>query len=171
VTLHSIEPGDVTYEDFCPCGRRLAKQMREEGADVVIALTHMRVPNDELLAHEVPEIDIILGGHDHHYDVKPVGSHGTYVLKSGTDFRDITVLRLEFTDVKGPRPIKVLGHQHVEITSDIAEDPEMKSLVQECQSQVGDSMDKVIGTSAVDLDCRFSSIRTSETNIGNFITM
>eukprot|EP00913_Durusdinium_trenchii_P018925 g17783.t1 len=46
----------------------------------------------------VPEVDVILAGHDHHYDVKPVGPHGTYVLKSGTDFRDITVLNLEFTD-------------------------------------------------------------------------
>lgn len=28
----------------------------------MIALTHMRMPNDEILALEVPEIDIILGG-------------------------------------------------------------------------------------------------------------
>ena len=35
-----------------------------------------RVPNDELLANEVPEVDVILAGHDHHYDVKPVGSLG-----------------------------------------------------------------------------------------------
>ena len=29
---------------------------------MVIALTHMRMPNDEILAREVPEIDLILGG-------------------------------------------------------------------------------------------------------------
>ena len=27
-------------------------------------------------------MDIILAGHDHHYDVKPVGPHGTYVCSS-----------------------------------------------------------------------------------------
>jgi len=170
VTLATLDPKDVEYEDFCPCARRLAKQLKErQGAEIVIALTHMRVPNDELLAHEVAEVDVILGGHDHHYDVKPVGPHGTYVLKSGTDFRDITTLQLEFTDEKSPRPFKVLDTKHVEITEDIKEDEEMRVFVDGCLSKVGSAMDKVIGETAVDLDCRFASIRTKETNIGNFV--
>jgi 5'-nucleotidase len=37
------------------------------GAEVVLALTHMRAPNDLLLLQQVPEIDAVLGGHDHHY--------------------------------------------------------------------------------------------------------
>ena len=38
----------------------------------MIALTHMRNPNDVKLAENVDEIDLILGGHDHIYDVKQV---------------------------------------------------------------------------------------------------
>lgn len=171
VTLATIDPSEVIYEDFCPCGRRLAKHLKEkDGAEIVIALTHMRVPNDELLAHEVPEIDIILGGHDHHYDVKPVGPHGTYVLKSGTDFRDITVLQLTFTDNPGSRAFEVTHTEHVEIVSSIEEDPEMKVFVDDCMAKLGAAMDVVIGQVAVDLDCRFSSVRTQETNVGNFVT-
>jgi hypothetical protein len=30
----------------------------------------MRQPNDILLAQQVPEIDAVLGGHDHHYNVR-----------------------------------------------------------------------------------------------------
>ncbi|CAK9114400.1 unnamed protein product, partial [Durusdinium trenchii] len=53
VTLATINPSEVEYEDFVPCARRLAKQLKEqERAEIVIALTHMRVPNDELLANE-----------------------------------------------------------------------------------------------------------------------
>jgi len=173
VTLATINPGEVDYEDFCPCARRLAKQLKEqERAEIVIALTHMRVPNDELLANEVPEVDIILGGHDHHYDVKPVGPHGTYVLKSGTDFRDITALQLEFTDSaeSGSKAFQVIDHKHVEIDSSIVEDPEMKVFVDGCMSKLGAAMDLVVGATAVDLDSRFASIRTKETNIGNFVT-
>jgi len=129
----------------------------------------MRVPNDELLAHEVgDEIDLILGGHDHHYDVKPVGPHNCYVLKSGTDFRDITVLELNYTD--SGRGFDIKAHRHEEINGSITEDPEMAALVAECEAKVGSEMDKVIGETAVDLDSRFTSIRTKETNIGNFIT-
>mmetsp|Transcript_82483 Transcript_82483/g.229958 ORF Transcript_82483/g.229958 Transcript_82483/m.229958 type:complete len:1740 (-) Transcript_82483:51-5270(-) len=169
VTLHTLEPSDVVFEDFCDCARRLGRQLREDGADVVIALTHMRVPNDELLANEVAELDLILGGHDHHYDVKPVGPHGTYVLKSGTDFRDITAVRLRFNDGAGRRAVEVLHTQHVEIVSSITPDPTMQELVDDCIAKVGKSMDKVLGETAVDLDGRFSSIRTQETNLGNFV--
>jgi len=135
-------------------------------------LTHMRVPNDELLAHTVADIDVILGGHDHHYEVKPVGPHGIYVLKSGTDFRDITVLQLEFLSEPGAdgKSFRVGTTEHAEIVSSIAEDPDVKVFVDECVSKVGAAMDKVIGETAEDLDCRFTSIRTMETNVGNFVT-
>ena len=32
-----------------------------------MAVTHMREPNDARLAAEVPELDVVLGGHDHNY--------------------------------------------------------------------------------------------------------
>ncbi len=32
-------------------------------------MTHMRMPNDLKLAKEVPEFDLVLGGHDHDYKV------------------------------------------------------------------------------------------------------
>jgi len=171
VTLATIEPEDVDYEDFCPCAQRLAKQLKEkQGVEIVIALTHMRMPNDYLLANTVPEVDIILGGHDHHYEVAPVGPHGTYVLNSGTDFQDLTELRIEFTDDKSSRPFKVTQTKHIEIDSSIKEEPEMKALVDKCNAEVGSAMEIVLGETAVDLDCRFAKIRTQETNIGNFVT-
>lgn len=43
-----------------------------QGAEFVIALTHMRVPNDRRLAEEAAGIDLILGGHDHDYFVQKV---------------------------------------------------------------------------------------------------
>lgn len=172
VTLATISPDDVEYEDFCPCARRLARQLKEkQGAEIVIALTHMRMPNDYLLAHEATEVDIILGGHDHHYEVGPVGPNDTYVLNSGTDFRDLTTLQIEFIDSPGSsRPFKVSSTKHVEVDATIAEDPEMKTFVDDCMSKLGAAMDKVIGETAVDLDGRFPSIRTKETNLGNFVT-
>ncbi len=37
------------------------------GAEMIIALCHQREVHDTRLAEEVPDIDIILSGHDHHY--------------------------------------------------------------------------------------------------------
>ena len=44
----------------------VARNLKDvHGCRFVIALTHMRTPNDVRLAKEVEEIDLILGGHDH----------------------------------------------------------------------------------------------------------
>lgn len=89
---------DVTYLDFRKEGARLCKLLRSEGCDFVIALTHMRMPNDRLLRESVPDIDLIAGGHDHHYEVCAGLGHGPVILNSGTDFRDLTVLQLRVSD-------------------------------------------------------------------------
>ena len=63
-TLATVEENDVEYQDFVECGRMLAQSLREQGADVIIAMTHMREPNDRRLAAEAGDvIDILLGGH------------------------------------------------------------------------------------------------------------
>lgn len=65
-SLNCIDPDDIFYEDFLTCSNRLSSMLREEeGCDIVIALTHMRQPNDERLAKLSTGIDLILGGHDH----------------------------------------------------------------------------------------------------------
>lgn len=52
---------------FCWCWLHM---MQAAGAEVVLALTHMRAPNDLLLLQQVPEIDAVLGGHDHNYQAR-----------------------------------------------------------------------------------------------------
>ena len=44
---------------------------------MIIALTHMRVPNDLRLAREVPELHMVLGGHDHQYYTENVSDVAT----------------------------------------------------------------------------------------------
>ena len=100
-TLPLIEDKDVIYLDYIEEARRLCKVLREdEGAHLVVALTHMRVPNDLHLGAQVPGLDLILGGHDHHYEVTASEPHGTLVVKSGTDFRELTLLQITLGEAK-----------------------------------------------------------------------
>ena len=58
--------GQLEYIDFVKYSRYQTKELRSVyKCNLVIALTHMRVPNDQILAREVPDLDFILGGHDH----------------------------------------------------------------------------------------------------------
>ena len=71
-TLSTINPEEVTYTDYVESGQALAKELRGKGCQFIIALTHMRTPNDIRLAENTTEIDLILGGHDHVYEKKEV---------------------------------------------------------------------------------------------------
>ena len=69
--ITEIPASIMGYVDFIETAKRLCKYFKEvENCDVIIALTHMRTPNDVILANEVPEIDLILGGHDHVLEMK-----------------------------------------------------------------------------------------------------
>ena len=59
---------------------RLAHQLREE-VDIVVCLSHLGITEDELLADECPEIDVIFGSHTHH--VLPEGKVINGVLLTG----------------------------------------------------------------------------------------
>jgi len=52
----------------------------------------MRVPNEINLAEKVPEIDMMLGGHDHIYYVDMIND--VFFLKSGSDFQDFSNLKV-----------------------------------------------------------------------------
>lgn len=55
-------PDSTKYYDQAEVGRELCKMLREEGCQIIIALTHSREPQDTYLANNCPDIDIILGG-------------------------------------------------------------------------------------------------------------
>lgn len=93
-TLSTIDSSDVIYKDFVEEGQSLARMLKAKphNVDFVIALTHFRKPNDIRLADNVPEIDLILGGHDHDYEI--IRRDNCYIIKSGTDFREFSKITL-----------------------------------------------------------------------------
>ena len=174
-TLSTIDEDEVLYEDFVTCGRRLAESLRRRGVHFVVALTHMRKPNDERLAKEAPEVDLILGGHDHNYVVEVVS--GRQIVKSGTDFRDLTAIHIDFDAKKEDEnsfstcngAVYTLRTERHSITKKIKPDKDVEMIVERYRKVLGAKMDKIIGSCDVPLDSRFSRIRTRETNLGNFI--
>jgi 5'-nucleotidase len=93
-SMATFEISHVNYERFTDCAARYVKYFREEqDCDFVIALTHIRTNNDKKLAESVEGIDLILGGHDH--TTVEIIINETLIKKSGTDFREFTLLTLE----------------------------------------------------------------------------
>lgn len=93
-TLADINLEDLTFEPPVACAKRFVKYFKQDRDDIdfLIALTHMRTVRDEILSREVPEIDLMLGGHDHH--IVNYQINDTLSRKSGTDFREFSIINL-----------------------------------------------------------------------------
>lgn len=164
-TLATIERDEVLYTDYVQVAKDLCAKLRDAGATVIVALTHMRTPNDRRLAEHVPELDLILGGHDHEV-VREVVS-GVPIIKSGSDFRNFTKLTLKLDARR--RKQGEIGYELAEICQNDAEDPTAAQLVAEYQQELARSMDKVLGELGCSMDATFAHIRSRETNTGNWI--
>ncbi|KAL4234758.1 hypothetical protein ACF0H5_006400 [Mactra antiquata] len=162
-TLSTIDPEDIIFEDFVEVGNKLATELKEEGADIVIALTHMRWPNDRKVAEMIPGVDIVLGGHDHDFNIEKV--NGKYVVKSGTDFRNISKIVIQRTKDGLDIDIKC-----IDLDSSYPEDEELKKEIHKLSADIDSRMGEHLGSMGVSMDGRFASIRTMETNLGNFMT-
>jgi 5'-nucleotidase len=89
----TINPGAVTFPEWIATAREIVKRLRTEGAEVIICMSHggVREPptgpitegDDVNLAHAVPEIDVIVGGHTHTFMRTPLIVNGTPIVQAG----------------------------------------------------------------------------------------
>lgn len=102
--------------------KKWAKYLRDRGAEVIFALTHIGVNKDKKLAKNVPEIDVIVGGHSHS-ELKEVvwqktsngkmvpivqaGNHGEWLGRLKIDYnretKSVKVLDYKLLPVNGPK--------------------------------------------------------------------
>lgn len=109
-------------------------------------------------------IDFVLGGHDHYYGHSI--HNGTHVLRSGTDFKQLSYIECwkkqnpEGWDYRVTRRDVVSSIHEDEVTLEVVDD-----LTRELKAR----LEKSIGWTLTPLDARFTTVRTKESNIGNFV--
>lgn len=62
---------------------KMVSELRQKGADLVVAITHIGADLDRQLAAEVDGIDLIFGGHSHAYLPKLETVHQTLIVNGG----------------------------------------------------------------------------------------
>src|SRR5688500_8734617 len=135
--------------------------LRTERVDVIVAVTHLGHTDDRALAERFPEIDVIIGGHEHF----PIAAfqNRTLISKAGTEAR--FVARID-VDRRPSGTIERL-YELVPITSALPDEPRTAAVVKSFEDRLGKEFDTVIGTTRVPLDAEAVRLRVSETNIGN----
>ncbi len=115
----------LTFSD----GIETAKEYRhlKNESDVFIALTHLGYDGDELLAKEMGELDIIIGGHSHTTIKEPKEINGVLVTQAGGYARYLG--RIELTVENGSVTRK--KGELIEVKSIPNEVPEIKAMIRE----------------------------------------
>ncbi|CAK7236472.1 hypothetical protein SBRCBS47491_009648 [Sporothrix bragantina] len=169
-TVNAMPP-NIVYKSATETAKDHISKLREAGAEMIIILSHAREPNDIKLAENLEgEADLILGGHDHYYSHNYV--NGTHVLRSGSDFKQLSYLEAwrrpgaAGSTSKGGWDFAI---RRRDITSSIAEDKPTLDLVEELTAKLKQSLEKAVGWTASPLDARFTTVRLKESNLGNFV--
>ena len=164
-------PGpSVAFAPAADAGARLAQDLKADGADIVIALTHQGLGADLELLRAVREIDVVLGGHDHlllaHHDGRQA------VMKAGSQGRHVAVLTLAIDRVEGrggKTKVVWTPEFHLRSTAGIEGDAALAAKVRGYQAQLDETLDVVIGATATELDTRGSLSGSAETAFGNLL--
>lgn len=182
VGLFSLTTGDKKpsyverFGDHQDVARTLAGRLRDAGAEVVVALTHLTLGEDLALVRglgaEGP--DLVVGGHDHERHRQKVG--GRWVLKADAEARTATEIRV-LPRRRGPPEVRFRFHT---LDAAAGADPEVAGRVRDwldrfdreyCASldRAPGCLADVVGHTRVELVAEELEIRRFETNYGDWI--
>ncbi|MFL5354570.1 bifunctional metallophosphatase/5'-nucleotidase [Archangium sp.] len=163
-TKYSSKPGpDVIFTDTCARARELVPQMRQQGAQVIVALTHLFVAEDKVLARCAP-IDLILGGHEH--VMMHAVSNGTPIVKMSSEGRELGVVTLHVGTQS--HKLKSMDFDVLPVVPEVPEDPAFATAMHEYDALMAE-LSQPVGRTSVALDAIEESNRTHETNLASFV--
>ncbi len=167
LTIGTNQPPYVVWTDPLSTGRRVFNDLQPH-VDCVIALTHLSIEEDKRLAMLLPELKLILGGHEHTNMMFKIGE--TLISKADANARTVFIHRLRWSASKKSLTI----HSEVRtVDHTIAEDSATAAVVRAWTVRAyegfrakGFDPEEVVTTLAEPLDGRESSIRYRQTNMG-----
>ena len=163
----------LDFQDAVSYAKKEAATLKSEGCDVVIALSHTLDPKN--VAAQVDGVDLWLCGHEHielsESVTTPDGSK-TYVSESGHYLNSVGLIDLNCTMDED-------GSVHVdyektsvdyEAAQNYPKDASVTAVLDTIKAENETELNRVIGTSPVELDGVWEHIRIGQTNLGNVIT-
>jgi len=129
----------LVVEDAIEAASRTAKRLTTSGGEILIALSHLgisqsglsihrNIPNDDKkLARQLPELDLIVGGHSHTFIKEGVREGNTLIVQAG--YRGDFLGRVDLLWDKLNKRISSSKAQLIEVDPADGEDSEIKKLV------------------------------------------
>ncbi|MDR0653016.1 MAG: bifunctional metallophosphatase/5'-nucleotidase, partial [Synergistaceae bacterium] len=177
-TVTATDPRNVAglqFTDPVASARNMVKRLKSEGADLIIAVTHMGSepycePMSQTIAAEVPGIDLIVDGHSHSeaaINVKGSDEGETLVVSSGFYFQNLGRVNVDRKKDGG----FAFSAQILPASSLAAFDPDpaMREAMGVLKSELEKELRQVIMNLPFDLDGSREKVRSGSTSLGRVI--
>ena len=164
------KPGSLKHiavdrpEDILPW---LIKKAKDEGAVIIIVLSHLGLDADKDLAQKIPGIHVIVGGHSHTALENPMVVENTIIVQAGAYGLSLGILKLKID----PDTSRIIWHteekelEKVMAGKDRQYDKETARIIQAYHCRIQKEYSRIVGETSVPL-VRYHQ---RESNIGNFI--
>lgn len=151
-------------EDILP---ELIKKVKEEGAHVVMVLSHLGLDADKELARRVSGIHVIVGGHSHTAMETPVTVGNTTIVQAGCYGLYLGVLELEIATGTNPVSYRTIRGKLEKVIAgpDRSYDETVAAIVNNYHDRIKNDFAGVVGKAAVDLTRKDQR----ESNVGNLL--
>lgn len=161
-------PGDLRIAPVQETLERRAKELRAQGADLVVAAVHADRNIDNRI-HDLGLADVLLSGDDH--DFRYIYNRRSVLIEGGEDGTFVIALDI----VLGPKPkpgerLSWTPRVRVIDTADVTPDTAIAERVAYYESLLTRELDVVLATLVEPLDSRSAVVRGGEAGWGNLIT-
>ena len=144
----------------------------KDSVDIVFGLTHVKIANDKRIAKLIPDLPLIMGGHEHTNSLDTIGK--VIISKADANAKTVYVHRISYDKNTKKTIVK---SELKEINTSIKSDEKVAKIVSKWQtiltSKIKDVIKKpsnVIFVAKTPLDGRDTPIRSTQTNLGQIIT-
>lgn len=179
ITTDVKHPAYVScFGDPVQAARRAVRHLRQEGAEVVVALTHQTVAEDRWMVERLgaDRPDLVVGGHEHEKIEREAA--GVPIYKADAEARSASVIELVLPAGGGASP--TIRHRFVDLDDSIEPDPEVAAKVDEwlvrhdvdfctAKGERPGCLARPLALARTTLVGEELQIRGFETNLGNWI--
>jgi 5'-nucleotidase/UDP-sugar diphosphatase len=183
-TQEISSPGSgITFINYIEAAKKAVAELKAQGVNKIIALTHIGITFDRELARQVEGIQVIIGGHSHtpmgpqvnppdparpYPEVIAAPSGKPVVMATDWEWgRWLGDLTVGF-DANGDITSVVAAHP-TEVAPSIDPDPGFENRIKVLVQPLVGLRTKVVGETTVPLNGNRADVRTKETNFGNLI--
>lgn len=175
--LLSSPASTIRFDDVVESAQAEIDSLVEKGITKIIALTHVGFEEDQRMAKELENLDIIVGGHSHTVVIEPVmicnGNNKTLIVQAGAQSEFLGKLDVVFDELGKIKAYEGhlinLNQKDTKGNYVIKEQGNFAEKLKEFQKPLEEYRQKKVGYTDVFLDGERQNVRSNETNLGNLI--